>query len=176
MTRKTLIFIPTYNEVENAPKMVERLSASGLGAAFLFLDDNSPDGTGPLLEQLAAANSRLHVIHRSGRLGVGSAHLAGIDWAYEHGYDLVVTMDCDFTHSPEDIGRMLTAADAGTHVVVASRYMQPDSLPGWNLMRRLLTNIGHLLTRTFLGMPYDATGAFRVYDLRRVPRAAFRTF
>jgi len=174
MTRKTLIFIPTYNEVENAPKMVERLSASGLGAAFLFLDDNSPDGTGPLLEQLAAANSRLHVIHRSGRLGVGSAHLAGIDWAYEHGYDLVVTMDCDFTHSPEDIARMLTAADAGTHVVVASRYMQPDSLPGWNLMRRLLTNIGHLLTRTFLGMPYDATGAFRVYDLRRVPRAAFR--
>src|SRR5207244_13445857 len=106
MTRKTLIFIPTYNEVENAPKMVERLSASGLGAAFLFLDDNSPDGTGPLLEQLAAANSRLHVIHRSGRLGVGSAHLAGIAWAYEHGSGLVVTMDCAFTPLLDALRRM----------------------------------------------------------------------
>ncbi len=173
MTRKTLIFIPTYNERENVPEMVNRLSASGRDASLLFLDDNSPDGTGALLDQLAAANSRLHVIHRGGRLGVGSAHLAGIDWAYEHGYDTLVTMDCDFTHSPEDIARMLAAAEAGAEVVVASRYMRPDSLPGWNFMRRLLTNIGHLFTRTFLTMPYDATGSFRVYDLRKVPRAAF---
>ena len=84
-----------------------------------------------------------------------------------------MTMDCDFTHSPEDIPRMLETAAAGADVVLASRYLQPHSLPGWNVLRRILTNIGHLLTRTFLGMTYDATGALRVYNLRKVPRAAF---
>ena len=172
MHGKTLIFIPTYNERENAPEMVRRLSALTLDADLLFLDDNSPDGTGTLLDQLADANPRLHVIHRIGKQGVGSAHVAGINWACEHGYDTLVTMDCDFTHSPDDISRML-GASAGADVVVASRYMQAHSLPGWNLPRRLLTNVGHLLTRIFLGMAYDATGAFRVYDLRRIPRAAF---
>src|SRR5205814_5766004 len=121
-------------------------------------------------DELARTNSRLHVIHRIGRLGVGSAHVTGINWAYEHGYETLITMDCDFTHSPDDIPRMLGAA---ADVVIASRYLQPNSLPGWNLLRRLLTNVGHLLTRTFLGMTYDATGALRVYDLRRIPRAAF---
>ena len=173
MYRKTLIFIPTYNERDNAPEMVRRLVALELNADLLFLDDNSPDGTGILLDQLAVANSRLHVIHRTDRQGVGSAHLAGINWAYENGYDTLVTMDCDFTHSPDDIPPMLRATEACADVVVASRYLQPNSLPGWNPLRRLLTNIGHLLTRTFLGMTYDATGALRVYDLRRVPHALF---
>src|ERR1041385_9233074 len=173
MYRKTLIFIPTYNERDNAPEMVRRLVALELNADLLFVDDNSPDGTGILLDQLAVANSRLHVIHRTGRQGVGSAHVAGINWAYENGYDTLVTMDCDFTHSPDDIPPMLRASEAGADLVVASRYLQPNSLPGWNLLRRLLTNIGHLLTRTFLGMSYDATGALRVYDLRKIPQAAF---
>jgi dolichol-phosphate mannosyltransferase len=172
LSGKTLIFIPTYNESDNAPEMVRRLSALALDADLLFLDDNSPDGTGILLDQLAAANRRLHVIHRAGKLGVGSAHITGINWAYKNGYDTLVTMDCDFTHSPDDIPRMLEAA-AGADVVIASRYLQSHSLPGWNLLRRLLTNMGHLLTRTFLGMTYDATGALRVYNLRKVPRAAF---
>jgi dolichol-phosphate mannosyltransferase len=171
--RKILIFVPTYNERENAPEMVRQLLALPLDADLLFLDDNSPDGTGILLDELAAANSRLRVIHRFGRQGVGSAHTAGINWAYEHGYDILVTMDCDFTHSPDDIPPMLAAAAAGADLVVASRYLQPNSLPGWNLLRRLLTNLGHLLTRTFLGMTYDASGALRVYDLRRIPKAAF---
>jgi dolichol-phosphate mannosyltransferase len=170
---KTLIFIPTYNERENAPEMVKRLFALKLDADLLFLDDNSPDGTGLLLDELAVRNSRLHVIHRDGRQGVGSAHVAGIHWAYQNGYDVLLTMDCDFTHSPDDILPMLRAAEAGADVVVASRYLQANSLPGWNLLRRLLTNIGHLLTRTFLGMTYDATGALRVYDLRKIPKAAF---
>jgi dolichol-phosphate mannosyltransferase len=170
---KTLIFIPTYNERENAPEMVNRLCTLELDADLLFLDDNSPDGTGILLDELAAANLRLHIIHRSGRRGVGSAHAAGINWAYEQGYDTLLTMDCDFTHSPDDVPRMLETAAEGADVVVASRYLQPDSLPGWNLLRRLLTNIGHRLTHAFLGMTYDATGALRVYNLRKIPRAAF---
>ena len=173
MHGKTLMFVPTYNERENAPEMVRRLSGLALDADLLFLDDNSPDGTGILLDELAASNARLHVIHRAGRLGIGSAHVDGINWAYEHGYDTLVTMDCDFTHSPEDIPQMLAPAAAGASVVVASRYLQAHSLPGWNILRRLLTNVGHLLTRVFLGMAYDATGAFRVYDLRKVPPEAF---
>jgi dolichol-phosphate mannosyltransferase len=170
---KTLIFIPTYNESENAPEMVRRLSTMGLDADLLFLDDNSPDGTGKLLDELALTHSRLHVIHRTGKQGVGSAHVTGIRWAYEHGYDRLVTMDCDFTHSPDDIPLMLEAAEAGADVIVASRYLQRNSLPGWNLLRRLLTIAGHLLTRTFLGMSYDATGALRAYDLRTIPEGAF---
>ncbi len=172
MSGKRLIFIPTYNEKENAPAIANQVFALMPEVDLLFLDDNSPDGTGILLDQLAAANCRLHVIHRAGRMGVGSAHLAGINWAYDHGYETLVTMDCDFTHSPEDISRMIAAA-ARAEVVVASRYLQPHSLPGWNLLRRLLTNVGHLLTRLFLRMDYDATGAFRVYDLGRIPRAVF---
>src|SRR6516164_6890047 len=114
--------------------MVRRLSAQGLDADLLFLDDNSPDGTGKLLDELALTHSRLHVIHRTGKQGVGSAHVTGIHWAYEHGYDRLVTMDCDFTHSPDDIPPMLEAAAAGADVVVASRYLQRNSLPGWNLL------------------------------------------
>ena len=138
---QTLVVVPTYNERENAPAMVSRLCALPLATDLLFLDDNSPDGTGTLLDQLAAAGSRLHVIHRTGRQGVGSAHVAGINWAYEHGYDTLVTMDCDFTHSPDDIARMLAAAEAGAEVVVASRYLQPDSLPGWNFMEAASSSI-----------------------------------
>ena len=152
------------------PKIVARLSALAIQTDYLFLDDNSPDGTGRVLDEIAAAQPRFHVIHRSGKLGIGSAHIDGINWAYEHGYDTLVTMDCDFTHPPEDIPRMLAALVPGANLVVGSRYLQPNSLPDWKLLRRLLTKIGHLLTVTFLRMPYDATGAFRIYDLRTVPR------
>jgi dolichol-phosphate mannosyltransferase len=153
--------------------MVRQLTALGLDADLVFLDDNSPDGTGELLDELAAASPRLHVIHRSGKLGIGSAHQDGIAWAYEHGFQRLVTMDCDFTHSPADVPRMLALADR-YDVVVGSRWLQQDSLPGWNFVRRALTWGGHFLTRRFLGMPYDATGALRCYNIEKVPREAFQ--
>ena len=99
-THKTLIFVPTYNERENAPELFKQILALGLDADVLFVDDSSPDGTGQFLDELATGNPRLQVIHRPGKLGIGSAHVAGITWAYEHGYTRLVTMDCDFTHSP----------------------------------------------------------------------------
>jgi dolichol-phosphate mannosyltransferase len=169
---RTLIFIPTYNERDNAPELYRQIVALGLDAEILFLDDNSPDGTGRLLDELAAKDPRLHVIHRTGKLGIGSAHVDGINWAYDRGYTRLLTMDCDFTHSPADIPRLLEWADK-YDVVVASRWLAPDSLPGWNALRRFLTNFGHFLTRGLLGMPYDATGAFRLYNLEKVPRAVF---
>ena len=172
MPTKTLIFIPTYNECDNAPELYKQLVAMGLDADILFLDDNSPDGTGRILDDLAAEDPRLHVIHRTGKLGIGSAHVDGINWAFDHGYARLVTMDCDFTHQPSDIPRLLEWSDK-CDVVVASRWLKPDSLPGWTALRRFLTSFGNFLTRRLLDMPYDATGAFRVYDLQKVPRNLF---
>jgi dolichol-phosphate mannosyltransferase len=172
VTSQTLIFVPTYNERENVREMFTQLVALGLECSFLFLDDHSPDGTGEVLDELARTHKNLHVIHRPGKLGIGSAHLDGILWAYDHGYARLITMDCDFTHSPADIPRLLEHASR-YDVVVGSRYLEKNSLPGWNAFRRILTSFGHFLTSRFLGIQYDATGALRVYNLAAIPRALF---
>ncbi len=169
---KTLIFIPTYDERENVGPICAEILALGLDADLVFMDDNSPDGTGRVLDDLAAKSSRVSVIHRAGKSGIGSAHLDGIAYAYDKGYERLVTMDCDFTHSPSLIPTFLEAG-ARAPVVVGSRYLEQGSLPGWTLLRKSLTKLGHLLTETMLGISEDATGAFRVYDLQKIPRAAF---
>src|SRR5215467_11165886 len=107
---KTLIFVPTYNEAENAPALFAEIAKLGLDADVLFMDDSSTDGTGELLDQLATTHGQLTVVHRPGKQGVGSAHLAGIRWAYERGYRELVTMDCDFTHPPGKIPEILAAS------------------------------------------------------------------
>jgi dolichol-phosphate mannosyltransferase len=167
-----LIFIPTYNECGNVENICTQILSLGLGADILFLDDNSPDGTGEILDRLASRHPGVFVIHRPGKLGIGGAHLDGISWAYAHGYRRLITMDCDFTHSPADIVKMLGAA-SGYDVAVGSRFLEKDSLPGWHPFRRLLTRGGHFLTRHLLKIPFDASGAFRVYDLTRIPREIF---
>jgi dolichol-phosphate mannosyltransferase len=168
----TLILSPTYNERDNVGAMLEQLLALDLDADVLFIDDNSPDGTGELLDRFAAQHPRIHVIHRTAKLGIGSAHLEGIRWAYDRGYTYLVTMDCDFAHSPSDIERL--RQHMGSHaVVLGSRYLQPGSLPNWNILRRFLTNFGHVLTTRLLRIPFDATGAFRVYDLSKIPPHLF---
>ena len=97
---KLLVFIPTYNEKENVEKILHEIVDLGLDLDVLFLDDNSPDGTGEILDELAKKNNRVHVIHRQGKLGIGSAHQDAIRWAYRHKYTHLLTMDCDFTHPP----------------------------------------------------------------------------
>jgi dolichol-phosphate mannosyltransferase len=172
--QKTLILIPTYDERDNVVPICEEIVALGLDADLLFLDDNSPDGTGRVIDELAAKHPRVKALHRSGKLGVGSAHLDGIAYAYDNCYTLLVTMDCDFTHSPSDIPRMLAArGSAGAALVAGSRFGQRNSLPGWSAMRKGLTYLGHALTRSMLGVTSDATGAFRVYDLQLIPRQLF---
>jgi dolichol-phosphate mannosyltransferase len=170
---KTLIFIPTYNERDNAPRMCAEIHELGLDADVLFVDDNSPDGTGDLLEGLKERFPRLIVQHRTGKLGIGSAHFDAIEWAYDQGYNILVTMDCDFTHSPADIPAMI-GATANCDVSIGSRWLRRNSLPGWNLFRRMMTNMGHWLTRRVLGVPQDASGGFRGYRLDRLPRQVFR--
>ncbi len=172
MTNRTLIFVPTYEEVDNVGPMVEQLSAVMPDADLLFCDDNSPDGTGEKLDAMKGAFPRLSIQHRSGKLGIGGAHLDGIAYAYEHNYDVLVTLDCDFTHSPTDIPGLL-AKIGQADVVVGSRYLQEDSLPGWSPLRKFLTGFGHVLTENILGVHGDATGAFRVYNLRTIPREMF---
>ena len=169
---RTLVFIPTYNERENVGLLTERIRALGLDLDILFMDDNSPDGTGAILDALAQKNPGMTVLHRSGKLGIGSAHKEGIRWAYAHGYKTLVTMDCDFTHPPELIPEFLKNFD-GADVVVGSRYMLKDSLEEWNLFRTVLTKAGHVMTTIFLRLPYDATGALRLYRLDTIPPQVF---
>lgn len=171
MSAKTLLFIPTYNEAENVPIIYRELKALGLDMDVRFCDDNSPDGTGEIIDALALKDARLSVMHRSGKLGIGSAHQEGIRYAYQHGYDVLITMDCDFAHSPSYIKDFI-AQEKGD-IVIGSRYMQQDSLNGWNLYRKLLTHLGHWMTVLLLKMPYDATGAFRLYRLKRIDPALF---
>ena len=168
----TLVFIPTYNERENVEELCREILALNLGVDVLFVDDNSPDGTGEVLDGLAREHPEVRVLHREGKLGIGSAHLHGIFWAYDQGYGTLVTMDCDFTHSPSDIPRLLEIL-RGCDVAVGSRFLQDGSLPGWKASRKMLTLLGHFVTRHLLGNPYDSTGALRAYNLKRVPRTAF---
>jgi dolichol-phosphate mannosyltransferase len=172
--RKILVMLPTYNERENVQRMCQELTRIDIPADILFVDDNSPDGTGDLLDGLAEKVPHLLVMHRSGKLGIGSAHKDGIARAYSRGYTHLVTMDCDFTHCPKDIPVLLHHADE-YDVVVGSRHMREDSLSGWNLWRKFVTKVGHVLTTVLLKMPYDATGAFRLYRLDRIPPEVFRS-
>ncbi|MCZ6815935.1 MAG: glycosyltransferase, partial [Planctomycetota bacterium] len=167
-----MVFIPTYNELGNVERLHREISDLGLELDIVFMDDNSTDGTGKLLDKMSESHANLRILHRKGKLGVGSAHADGIRYAYEQGYDTLVTMDCDFTHMPSDIPRMIEAA-RDKDLAVGSRFLKKGSLPGWNLMRRSLTLFGHLQTKYLLGVNFDATGGFRVYRLKRIQQELF---
>jgi dolichol-phosphate mannosyltransferase len=170
--KKILVMLPTYNERENVQTMCRELSRIDIPMDILFVDDNSPDGTGEILDDLAKRSPKVLVLHRPGKMGIGSAHQEGIRWVYAHGYTHLVTMDCDFTHSPDNIPDLLQFADE-YDVVVGSRHLLENSLSGWNLWRKCITRTGHLLTALLLKMPYDATGAFRLYRLDHIPPEVF---
>lgn len=169
---RILLMIPTYNEAENVERMYHALVATNLDLDYLFVDDNSPDGTGEIIDRLVTGSPRVFALHRPGKLGVGAAHQAGIAWAYARGYPRLVTMDCDFTHDPARVP-VFVAASERADVVIGSRFLDPDSLEEWVWYRKLLTHAAHILTRIFLGLPYDGSGAFRVYRLDRIPPDLF---
>lgn len=162
-----IIMVATYNESENLERMCRALIALDLTCDILVVDDNSPDGTGEIADELAKEFPQIKTLHRQQKLGVGSAHRDGIKWVYENGYSDLVTMDCDFTHDPEKIPEFLSFSDQ-YEVVIGSRYKFPDSLETWVWYRKLLTHTAHALVAFFLGMSYDASGAFRYYDLKKV--------
>jgi dolichol-phosphate mannosyltransferase len=169
---RALIAVPTFNERENVERLIDEIVAQGVPADLLFVDDASPDGTGDVLEALKGRIQHLSVVHREGKLGIGSAHLFILAWAYERGYARLVTMDADFTHPPSYLEAILALSDEAD-VVVGSRYLLANSLEEWTLFRRLLTRGGHLLTRGLLGLREDASSAYRLYRLDRIPRRLF---
>lgn len=168
-----LVVVPTYNEADNLERLVGLLRATLPGADVLVVDDSSPDGTGQLADRLAAADPKLHVLHRPGKLGLGTAHMDAMDWGLARGYPTLVTMDCDFTHRPEDVAALLRLREeTDADLAVGTRYSAVSGVADWPLWRQAITHTAHLATRVLLGVPYDATNALRVYRteaLRRVP-------
>ncbi len=163
----TLVFIPTYNERDNVTPLYERIVKTGLQTDILFLDDNSPDGTGEVIDGITKNDPTVRVIHRTGKLGIGSAHREGYMWATERGYKTLVTMDADFTHTPEIIPTLVKRAET-SDMVIASRYLEQNGIKDWNPFRKFLTCTAHFLTTVLLGLKYDTTGAFRVYRLDKI--------
>lgn len=157
------VLIPTYNERETLPGVVARVRSSVPTADVVVLDDNSPDGTGRLADELAAADPQVHVLHRPGKAGLGRAYLAGFDWAMERGYDAVVEMDADGSHQPEQLPSLL-AALADADVVIGSRWVRGGRVRNWPVRRKVLSVGANAYTKVLLGMPVnDATAGYRAY-------------
>jgi dolichol-phosphate mannosyltransferase len=161
--RRALICLPTYDERENLAPMVEAVLAAAPDADVLVIDDNSPDGTGRLADELAAARPRLHVLHRAGKEGLGKAYLAGFAWALQRDYRLVLEMDCDFSHDPRHLPAMLAAAE-DVDLVLGSRYVPGGGTENWGLGRKLISRGGSLYARAILGLSVrDLTGGFKCF-------------
>lgn len=160
---RVVVLIPTYNERENLPRIVARVRAATPEVDILVLDDASPDGTGQVADGLAAEDSRVMVLHRTGKQGLGAAYLAGFAWALERDYDAVVEMDADGSHQPEQLPALLDAAQSAD-AVIGSRWVQGGTVVNWPLSRKVLSVGGNVYVRVLLGMPVkDATGGYRVY-------------
>lgn len=160
---KALIIIPTYNERENLEELVRRIFDKQLPIEVLIVDDNSPDGTGALADEMASRDPRVHVMHRAGKMGLGSAYVAGFKWALARDYEAVFEMDADFSHSPDslvDFLRELEHAD----LVLGSRYLHGVTVVNWPLSRLILSYTANLYSRVITGMPVkDLTGGFKCF-------------
>ncbi|HVV86013.1 MAG TPA: polyprenol monophosphomannose synthase [Kofleriaceae bacterium] len=164
MADRVLIVVPTYNERDNVDEVVRQFLAPIAGAELLFVDDNSPDGTGVRLDELAAENPRVHVLHRPGKLGLGTAYLEGFAWGLAHGHDYLFEMDADFSHDPKYLPVMLDRAKAGADVVVGSRYVAGGGTRNWGVGRKIISRGGSLYARTVLGVSLrDVTAGFICY-------------
>jgi dolichol-phosphate mannosyltransferase len=156
-----LIVMPTYNERDNVRDIAGRLHAALPNAHVLFVDDNSPDGTGALLDDMAAADPRLHVLHRAGKLGLGTAYVEGFGWGIARGYDFMFEMDADGSHDPKYLPIMLALAEDGADMVIGSRYVPGGGTVNWGLGRKLISRGGSLYARTILGIDVrDVTAGF----------------
>lgn len=165
---KKLVIIPTYNERENVSRMISKVMSLFGGYDLLIVDDGSPDGTAAIVRgRQEEFPGRVHLIERSGKLGLGTAYIAGFRWALAHGYDLVYEMDCDFSHNPDDLVRLYRAAAEGNDVVVGSRYVQGVNVVNWPMSRLLMSYFASMYVRIVTRMPLrDATAGFVCYSRR----------
>jgi dolichol-phosphate mannosyltransferase len=159
---KAVVCLPTYNERENLERMIEALAP--LGVRVLVIDDNSPDGTGDLADRLAAERDWLSVLHRARKEGLGPAYIAGFREALGSDAEYVLEMDCDFSHDPADLPRLIAACEAGADLALGSRYVAGGGTENWGLARRFVSAGGSLYARTLLGLPIrDLTGGFKCF-------------
>ena len=163
---KNLVIIPTYNEVENVEKIIRAVFALEDGFEILIIDDGSPDGTAGIVKGMQNEFSgRLHLIERSGKLGLGTAYLTGFKWALGHGYDYVFEMDADFSHAPSDLPRLLKACTDGAGMAIGSRYCNGVSVVNWPIGRILISYFASVYVRKVLGFKiYDSTAGFICYS------------
>jgi dolichol-phosphate mannosyltransferase len=160
-----VVCLPTYNERENLEPMLRALGDKGV--RVLVIDDSSPDGTGELADRLAAELDHVDVLHRERKEGLGPAYLAGFRRALADGAELVLEMDCDFSHDPDDVPRLIAAAQDGADVVLGSRYVNGGAVRNWGPLRRFVSAGGSLYARVLLGAPVrDLTGGFKCYRRR----------
>ena len=162
---RVLVIIPTYNEAENLPKIVDRVHTANPDVHVLVADDNSPDGTGKLADEIAESDERVKVLHRAGKEGLGKAYLAGFAWGIEQGYDVICEMDADGSHRPEDFPAMLKAlVEKKADLVLGSRYVPGGKTVGWPKRRELLSKGGNTWVRLVTGMKLaDSTGGYRLF-------------
>jgi len=163
---KTVVIVPTYDERDNVGPISQAVLGIAPEANLLFVDDNSPDGTGQLLDDLAKADPRIHVLHRPGKQGLGRAYLAGFQWALANGYELIFEMDADFSHDPKEIPNFIQAA-AEADLVLGSRYIGGIRVMNWPISRLLLSTGASAYVRAVTGMPvWDPTGGFKCFHRR----------
>jgi dolichol-phosphate mannosyltransferase len=161
--RGVLVVIPTYQERENIEAIVARVLVAAPEAHVLVVDDGSPDGTGKIADEMAGNDRRVHVLHRSEKAGLGAAYIAGFDWGLDRGYDVLVEMDADGSHAPEQLPRLLSALDHAD-VVLGSRWIPGGAVVNWPRSRHLISRGGNLYVRMALGIGLrDATGGYRAY-------------
>ena len=161
---KSLVIIPTYNEKDNISLIIPAALAQDPCLEVLIVDDGSPDGTGDIVEKMAAENAKVHLLRRPGKMGLGSAYVAGFRWALERDFERVFEMDADFSHNPEDLPRFLAAAEEAD-LVLGSRYNEKKlGVVNWDWKRLLLSYFANLYTRIVTGLPVkDATGGFKCF-------------
>lgn len=172
---RLLVAIATYNEIENLPALTAEILATVPNADLLVIDDNSPDGTGKWVDSQLAHEPRLRVIHRSGKLGLGTAVIAGMKYAIEHDYDWLQVMDADFSHHPRYLPA-IHAAMANTDVSIGSRYVPGGGVQNWPLLRRLMSRTINLYSRCLLGLPIrDSSGFYRCFRVEMLKQLDFST-
>ncbi|MGE0019245.1 MAG: polyprenol monophosphomannose synthase [Draconibacterium sp.] len=165
MASRNLVIIPTYNERENIEKMVRKVFSLSVPFELLIVEDNSPDGTAGIVRDLQKKYpEKLHMLERKGKLGLGTAYIAGFKWAIEHDFEVIFEMDCDFSHNPDDLERLYEAVKRGADVAIGSRYISGINVVNWPLGRVLMSYFASLYVRLVTGMKImDTTAGFKCY-------------
>lgn len=165
MATKSIVIIPTYNELDNVGPMVHAIMALERSFDILFIDDQSPDGTAQKIEELQASDpERIHLEKRSGKLGLGTAYIHGFKWALKHHYDYIFEMDCDFSHNPNDLIRLLESCESGVDVSIGSRYCRGGHVKNWPMKRILMSYFASVYVRIILLIGIkDTTAGFKCY-------------